>query len=76
MNFYYPNSLEDLQQGIERTIDRGATAFKVSERMDKHGEELGPNIQVHIADFATYSKHTTTSIISEIHTPPYFPCIL
>jgi hypothetical protein len=61
MNYYYPTSLEDLRKGIERTIDRGATAFKVGELMDKHGsddwlgplmEELGPFIQVQVADLA------------------------
>jgi hypothetical protein len=61
MNYYYPTSLSDLRAAIERSIDRGATAFKVGELMDKHGsddwlgpllEELGPFIQVQIADFA------------------------
>jgi len=63
MNYYYPRSLEALRKGIERTIDRGATAFKVGELMDTHGsddwlgplmEELGPSIQVQIADFASF----------------------
>ena len=61
MDYYYPRSLKDLRAGVERSIDRGATAFKVGEMMDKHGssdwlgplmEELGPNIQVQVADFA------------------------
>jgi len=59
MNYYYPTSLKELREGIERSIDRGATAFKVGELMDKHGsndwlgpllDELGPFIQVQIAD--------------------------
>ncbi|KAE8441809.1 hypothetical protein EG329_004262 [Mollisiaceae sp. DMI_Dod_QoI] len=62
MNFYYPRSLEALRAGIERSIDRGATALKVGELMDKHGsddwlgpllEELGPYVQVQIADLAS-----------------------
>lgn len=62
MNFYYPRSLEALREGIERGIDRGATAFKVGELMDKHGnddwlgplmEELGPFLQVQVADLAS-----------------------
>lgn len=61
MNYYYPTSLEELRKGIERTIDRGATTFKVGELMDKHGsddwlgplmDELGPFIQVQVADLA------------------------
>jgi len=61
MNYYYPTSLADLRASIERSIDRGATAFKVGELMDKHGsddwlgplmEDIGPFIQVQIADFA------------------------
>ncbi|KAE9382127.1 hypothetical protein N431DRAFT_321239 [Stipitochalara longipes BDJ] len=59
MNYYYPTSIRELREGIERSIDRGATAFKVGELMDKHGsddwlgpllDELGPFIQVQIAD--------------------------
>ena len=54
LNYVYPSSLEELRQVIERTIDRGATAFKIGEMMDKHGsddwlepflQELGPFIQ-------------------------------
>jgi len=54
LNYVYPSSLEELRQAIERTIDRGATAFKIGEMMDKHGsddwlepflQELGPFIQ-------------------------------
>lgn len=61
-NYYYPSSLKDLRDGFERTIDRGSTAFKVGEMMDKHGsndwlgplvEGLGPSLQAHIADFAS-----------------------
>jgi len=59
MNYYFPTSLKELREGIERSIDRGATAFKVGELMDKHGsndwlgpllDEVGPFIQVQIAD--------------------------
>jgi hypothetical protein len=61
MNYYYPTSLKELREGIERSIDRGATALKIGELMDKHGpddwlgplmDELGPFIQVQIADLA------------------------
>lgn len=36
-NYYYPTSLSDLQDSMSRAIDRGATAFKVADLMDKHG---------------------------------------
>jgi hypothetical protein len=61
-NSYYTNSLEALREGIERTIDRGATAFKIGELMDKHGsddwlgsfvDQIGPEFQVFVADFAS-----------------------
>ncbi|KUJ18508.1 uncharacterized protein LY89DRAFT_582089 [Mollisia scopiformis] len=67
MNYYYPRSLEALRQGITRSLDRGATAFKVGELMDKHGsddwlgplmEELGAFIQVQIADLASFFEAT------------------
>lgn len=67
MNYFYPTPLEDLREAIRRTIDRGATAFKVGELMDKHGsdnwlgpflEELGPFIQVQVADFANFLEAT------------------
>lgn len=63
MNFYYPQSLEALRQGIERTMDRGATAIRIGEMMDKHGsddwlgplmEELGPFVQLQIVDLASF----------------------
>jgi hypothetical protein len=65
MKYYYPTSLEELRNGIERTIDRGATAFKVDELMDTHGsgdwlgplmDELGPFIQVQVEDLANRFK--------------------
>ncbi|TVY81863.1 hypothetical protein LSUE1_G007993 [Lachnellula suecica] len=61
MNYYYPTSVSDLRASIERTIDRGATAFKMGELMDKHGsndwlgpllDQIGPHIQVQVADLA------------------------
>ena len=63
MNYYYSSSLKELRDGIERSIDRGAKAFKVAELMDKHGskdwlgpllEDLGPFIQVQVVDFANF----------------------
>jgi hypothetical protein len=84
MNFYYLNPLEDLRQGIVRTIDRGATACKVGEMMDKYGsndwlglllEKLGPGIQVHIADFTSLLEAYYNFYHSEIHTPPHLPCV-
>ena len=44
MNYYYPTSLKELREGIERSIERGATALKIGELMDKHGSDewLGP----------------------------------
>ncbi len=62
MNYYYPQSIDDLREGIARSLDRGATAFKVGELMDKHGsdgwlepllDDLGPYIQVQIGDLAS-----------------------
>jgi hypothetical protein len=67
MNYFYPTRLDDLRNAIERSIDRGATAFKVGELMDKHGsddwlgpflEELGPFIQVQVGDFANFLEST------------------
>ena len=61
MNYYYPTSLSELRAAIERSIDRGATAFKAGEMMDKHGsndwlgpllDQIGPLIQVQVADLA------------------------
>lgn len=61
MNYYYPSSVTELREGIERSMDRGATTLKVGELMDKHGsddwleplmDELGPFLQVQIADLA------------------------
>lgn len=61
MNYYYPTSVKELREGIERSMDRGATALKVGELMGKHGsddwlgplmDELGPFLQVQIADLA------------------------
>lgn len=77
MNYYYPRSLEDLREQIERTLDRGATAIKVGELMDKHGsddwlgplmEELGPYIQVQIADLASFLE--TTYNFYHFRSPP------
>ena len=38
-NYYYPVSIQDLRNSIERTLDRGTTAFKIAELMDQHGNE-------------------------------------
>ncbi|TAQ85295.1 hypothetical protein B7494_g6393 [Chlorociboria aeruginascens] len=63
MNYYYPTSIEELRHSIARTIYRGATALKLGELMDRHGssdwlepliDELGPYIQVQIADLANF----------------------
>ncbi len=60
-NLFAPASLEDLRESIERTMDRGATAFKIAELMDRHGNEdwleplvdqLGPAIQLQVNDLA------------------------
>jgi hypothetical protein len=67
MNYFYPTPLDDLRNAIKRTIDRGATAFKVGELMEKHGsddwigpflEELGPFIQVQVGDFTNFLEST------------------
>lgn len=61
MNYYYPASTKDLRAAIERSVNRGATALKAGELMDRHGshdwlepllEELGPFIQIQVADLA------------------------
>lgn len=62
MNYYYPTSITALREEIERTLNRSATAMKMSEILDKHSssedwlgnlmEELGPFIQVQMADLA------------------------
>jgi hypothetical protein len=63
MNYYYPRPLQELRAEIERTLDRGATAIKIGELMDRHGsddwlgpllDELGPYIQVQITDLASF----------------------
>ncbi|KAI9739993.1 MAG: hypothetical protein M1818_005049 [Claussenomyces sp. TS43310] len=60
-NYYYPDSLVALRESLERTLDRGATAMKVVEMMDKHGDSnwleplldvLGPTIQLQVNDLA------------------------
>ncbi|RDW85209.1 hypothetical protein BP6252_02799 [Coleophoma cylindrospora] len=60
-NYYYPTRLGALREGIERSLDRGATAFKIGELMDRNGnddwlapllEELGPFIQIQVIDLA------------------------
>lgn len=40
-NYYYPNPLEVLRKGIERTVGRGTTAFKIGEMMDKQVQKTG-----------------------------------
>ncbi|KAL3417389.1 hypothetical protein PVAG01_11389 [Phlyctema vagabunda] len=61
-NYYYPSSVQSLRDGIQRSLDRGATAFKIGELMDKHGnndwleplmDDLGPYIQLQVADLAS-----------------------
>jgi len=63
MNHFYPRSVADLRAEMTRSFDRGATAFKVGELMDKHGsdnwlepllDELGPYIQLQIGDLASF----------------------
>ncbi|PVH70925.1 hypothetical protein DL98DRAFT_472213 [Cadophora sp. DSE1049] len=63
MNYFYPRSVADLREEMTRSFDRGATAFKVGELMDKHGsdnwlepllDELGPYIQLQIGDLASF----------------------
>lgn len=53
--------LKGIRLEIERTVNRGATAYKIGELMDEKGqkdwvgpllEELGPFIQLQLADFA------------------------
>lgn len=59
-NYYYP-SVSALREEVSRNIDRGATALKAGELMEKHGnkhwlgpllEQTGPYLQVQIADLA------------------------
>jgi len=80
MEYYYPTSLEELRNGTERTIDRGATAFKVDELMDTLGsgdwlsplmDELGPFIQVQVEDLANRFKAAYNFYHS--HSPPHRP---
>lgn len=44
MNYCYPASYEGLRESIARSMDRGSTAMKVVELMDRHGDGdwLGP----------------------------------
>jgi len=40
MNYYCPSSVDAVREGIQRSINPGATAFKVGELIeliDKHG---------------------------------------
>lgn len=63
MNYYYPTSVEELRNGIRRSIDRGATALKIGEMIDQHGskewlepllDEIGPYLQVQLVDIANF----------------------
>ncbi|KAH7400410.1 hypothetical protein BKA64DRAFT_481465 [Cadophora sp. MPI-SDFR-AT-0126] len=63
MNDFYPPTVADLRAEMSRSFDRGATAFKVGELMDKHGsdnwlepllDQVGPYIQVQIGDLASF----------------------
>ena len=63
MNYFYPSSVEELRKGMERSLDRGATAFKVGELMDQYGnkewlepllDQIGPALQVQIMDLANF----------------------
>ncbi|KAF7875256.1 hypothetical protein EAF04_002428 [Stromatinia cepivora] len=61
-NYYYP-SVSALREEVSRNIDRGTTALKAGELMEKHGnkhwlgpllEQIGPYLEVQIADLANF----------------------
>ncbi|KAI9884989.1 MAG: hypothetical protein M1823_003226 [Watsoniomyces obsoletus] len=60
-NRYHPSSLESLQESIERNLERGSTAHRIGDLIDKHGREewlghlienTGPFLQIQIGDLA------------------------
>ncbi|KAI9828444.1 MAG: hypothetical protein M1832_002872 [Thelocarpon impressellum] len=60
-NRMFPASIGRLQRSLERSSDRGLTATKVGELIDKHGRDdwvgplvasLGPSIQLQLGDLA------------------------
>lgn len=62
MNWYYPPSLEDIREGIKRTLDRSSAAFKIEELIDEHGsddwlehlmDQAGPWLQLQLGDAVT-----------------------
>lgn len=62
-NRYSRRSVRSLRESHERTMDQGATAFKISELIHRHGsgqwldpliDELGPRTQVQLNDLADY----------------------
>jgi hypothetical protein len=63
MNYYYPTPVEELRNSMKRSLDHGATAFKIGKLVDQHGskewlepllDEIGPYIQVQIIDIANF----------------------
>ena len=60
-NRYFPRSLEQLRESVQRKLPGGSDAIEFGELIDKHGrdhwlapliEELGPFIQLQLSDMA------------------------
>lgn len=58
---FFPSSVQALRESMARALNRGDTAYKFSELIDKHGSEkwlgpladrLGPHVQLQMNDLA------------------------
>lgn len=60
-NRYFPRSVEQLRESVERSLDGKGTSFDFGELIDKHGrahwlepliEDVGPFLQIQLSDVA------------------------
>lgn len=60
-NRYFPRSVEQLRESVERSFDGKGTPFEFGELIDKHGrahwlepliEDVGPFLQLQLSDAA------------------------
>ncbi|KAF2090719.1 hypothetical protein K490DRAFT_34085 [Saccharata proteae CBS 121410] len=63
LNRYRPKSVESLRESHNRAMDQGASAYKISELISKHGrgkwltpliQSIGPRAQVQLSDLADF----------------------
>lgn len=60
-NRHFPSTVQSLRESLDRVLNRGGTAYRFAELIDKHGrenwlepliDELGPYIQLQLGDVA------------------------